>query len=346
MRVILLDRIFENKEDMFSLLTEDSENYAFSDQQMQRIEENLLLRSVDKLPEISQKTIKEIEEPDPFVRTLLEEPDTYELWNSVDRQKKENQPDTILNLEELQHYIGIHTFFQYQQEQEEKEEAAQPPKEVGFISVSVGKGMTEIFKELGVDYLIEGGQTMNPSTEDMLNAIAKVNAKTIYIFPNNKNIVLAANQARDLTEDKEIVVVPTKTIPQGITAMISYVPEKNSAENTEAMLQAIEHVKTGQITYAVRDTRIDDKEIHEGDMMGIGDHGILAVGKDRMEVAKETVAQMVDDESEVISIYYGADTEEAEAEELATALEEAYPDCDVELNAGGQPIYYYVISVE
>jgi DNA polymerase-3 subunit beta len=231
-------------------------------------------------------------------------------------------------------------------EQEEKEEAAQPPKEVGFISVSVGKGMTEIFKELGVDYLIEGGQTMNPSTEDMLNAIAKVNAKTIYIFPNNKNIVLAANQARDLTEDKEIVVVPTKTIPQGITAMISYVPEKNSAENTEAMLQAIEHVKTGQITYAVRDTRIDDKEIHEGDMMGIGDHGILAVGKDRMEVAKETVAQMVDDESEVISIYYGADTEEAEAEELATVLEEAYPECDVELNAGGQPIYYYVISVE
>ena len=236
--------------------------------------------------------------------------------------------------------------FKEELEQEEKEEAAQPPKEVGFISVSVGKGMTEIFKELGVDYLIEGGQTMNPSTEDMLNAIAKVNAKTIYIFPNNKNIVLAANQARDLTEDKEIVVVPTKTIPQGITAMISYVPEQNSAENTEAMLQAIEHVKTGQITYAVRDTRIDDKEIHEGDMMGIGDHGILAVGKDRMEVAKETVAQMVDDESEVISIYYGADTEEAEAEELATALEEAYPDCDVELNAGGQPIYYYVISVE
>ena len=236
MRVILLDGIFENKENMFSLLTEDTENYAFSDHQMQRIEENLLLRSVDKLPEISQKTIQEIEEPDPFVRTLLEEPDTYELWNSVDRQKKENQPDTILNQEELQRYIGIHTFFQYQQEQEEKEEAAQPPKEVGFISVSVGKGMTEIFKELGVDYLIEGGQTMNPSTEDMLNAIAKVNAKTIYIFPNNKNIVLAANQARDLTEDKEIVVVPTKTIPQGITAMISYVPEKNSAENTEAML--------------------------------------------------------------------------------------------------------------
>ena len=252
----------------------------------------------------------------------------------IDNMREEHQEKLIKDAEKLA------------KEQEEKEAAAQPPKEVGFISVSVGNGMTEIFKELGVDYLIEGGQTMNPSTEDMLNAIARVNAKTIYIFPNNKNIILAANQARDLTEDKEIVVVPTKTIPQGITAMISYVPEKNSAENTEAMLQAIERVKTGQVTYAVRDTRIDDKEIHEGDIMGIGDHGILAVGKDRLEVTKETVAEMVDDESEVISIYYGADIEEVEAEELAAAIEEEYPDCDVELNAGGQPIYYYVISVE
>ena len=252
----------------------------------------------------------------------------------IDNMREEHQEKLIKDAEKLA------------KEQEEKEAAAQPSKEVGFISVSVGNGMTEIFKELGVDYLIEGGQTMNPSTEDMLNAIARVNAKTIYIFPNNKNIILAANQARDLTEDKEIVVVPTKTIPQGITAMISYVPEKNSAENTEAMLQAIERVKTGQVTYAVRDTRIDDKEIHEGDIMGIGDHGILAVGKDRLEVTKETVAEMVDDESEVISIYYGADTEKAEAEELAAAIEEEYPDCDVELNAGGQPIYYYVISVE
>ena len=252
----------------------------------------------------------------------------------IDNMREEHQEKLIKDAEKLA------------KEQEEKEAAAQPSKGVGFISVSVGNGMTEIFKELGVDYLIEGGQTMNPSTEDMLNAIARVNAKTIYIFPNNKNIILAANQARDLTEDKEIVVVPTKTIPQGITAMISYVPEKNSAENTEAMLQAIERVKTGQVTYAVRDTRIDDKEIHEGDIMGIGDHGILAVGKDRLEVTKETVAEMVDDESEVISIYYGADTEKAEAEELAAAIEEEYPDCDVELNAGGQPIYYYVISVE
>lgn len=233
-----------------------------------------------------------------------------------------------------------------QAEQEEKEEAAQPPKEVGFISVSVGKGMTEIFKELGVDYLIEGGQTMNPSTEDMLNAIAKVNAKTIYIFPNNKNIVLAANQARDLTEDKEIVVVPTKTIPQGITALISFQPEMNGEENLEAMMEAVSMVKTGQVTYAVRDTRLDEKEIHEGDIMGIGDHGILAVGKGRENVAKEMVAAMVDEDSEVISIYYGAETTEEDAESLAAELEEAYPDCEVEVNMGGQPIYYYIISVE
>ncbi len=252
----------------------------------------------------------------------------------IDNMREEHQEKLIKDAEKLA------------REQEEKETASQPQKDVGFISVSVGKGLTEIFKELGADYLIEGGQTMNPSTEDMLNAIAKVNAKTIYIFPNNKNIILAANQARDLTEDKEIVVVPTKTIPQGITAMISYVPEKSSEENTEAMIQAIARVKTGQVTYAVRDTRIDDKEIHEGDIMGIGDKGILAVGKNRVEVTKETIAEMVDDESEVISIYYGADTDEAEAEELAASMEEAYPDCDVELNAGGQPIYYYVISVE
>ena len=252
----------------------------------------------------------------------------------IDNMREEHQEKLIKDAQKLA------------REQEKQEEAAQPPKEVGFISVSVGKGMTEIFKELGVDYLIEGGQTMNPSTEDMLNAIAKVNAKTIYIFPNNKNIILAANQARDLTEDKEIVVVPTKTIPQGITAMISYVPEKNSVENTENMLQAISQVKTGQITYAVRDTRIDDKEIHEGDIMGIGDSGILAVGKDRLEVTKETIAAMMDDDSEVVSIYYGADTDQAEAEALASTVEELYPDCDVEVNAGGQPIYYYVISVE
>ena len=177
---------------------------------------------------------------------------------------------------------------------------------------------------------------MNPSTEDMLNAIAEVNADTIYIFPNNKNIVLAANQARDLTEDKEIVVVPTKTIPQGITALISFQPEMNGEENLEAMMEAVSMVKTGQVTYAVRDTRLDEKEIHEGDIMGIGDHGILAVGKGRENVAKEMVAAMVDEDSEVISIYYGAETTEEDAESLAAELEEAYPDCEVEVNMGGQ----------
>ena len=237
-----------------------------------------------------------------------------------------------------------------QKEQEEAKEAAKaaeaPEKEVGFISVSVGMGLTQIFKELGVDYLIEGGQTMNPSTEDMLNAIAKVNAKTIFIFPNNKNIVLAANQARDLTEDKQIVVVPTKTIPQGITALISYVPEKSAEENEQVMLEAISKVKTGQITYAVRDTHIDEKEIHEGDIMGIGDHGLLSVGQDRDQVAKEVVEAMMDEEAEVISVYYGTDVSEDEAQVLADVLTESYPDCEVELNMGGQPIYYYVISVE
>ena len=180
----------------------------------------------------------------------------------------------------------------------------------------------------------------------MLNAIEKVRAKTIYIFPNNKNIVLAANQARDLTEDKEIIVIPTKTVPQGITAMISYVPEKSADENQAVMLDAISKVQTGQITYAVRDTRIDDKEIHEGDIMGIGDSGILAVGSGREEVAAATVDAMMTEDAEVISIYYGADTSEEDAESLASSVEEKYPDCEVELSRGGQPIYYYIISVE
>ena len=230
--------------------------------------------------------------------------------------------------------------------QAEEEKKQEPAKEVGFIAVSAGDGLTDIFKELGVDYLIEGGQTMNPSTEDMLNAIDKVNAKAIYILPNNKNIILAANQARDLTEDKEIIVVPTKTVPQGVTALISYVPEKSLEENTEEMTEAIARVKTGQITYAVRDTRIEDNEIHEGDIMGIGDKGILAVGSGKEKVAEDTVAAMMTDDAEVISVYYGADASEEKAEELAATLEEKYPDCEVEVNYGGQPIYYYIISVE
>ena len=252
----------------------------------------------------------------------------------IDNMREEHQEKLIKDAEKLA------------RQQAEEEKAAVPAKETGFIAVSAGNGLTDIFKELGTDYLIEGGQTMNPSTEDMLNAIERVNAKTIYIFPNNKNIILAANQARDLTEDKKIIVIPTKTVPQGITAMISFVPEKSPEENEAEMLDAISKVRTGQITYAVRDTRIEDNEIHEGDIMGIGDKGILAVGSNKQEVAEATVKAMMSDDAEVISIYYGADTSEKAAEALGSALEEAYPDCELEINRGGQPIYYYIISVE
>ena len=223
---------------------------------------------------------------------------------------------------------------------------AVPEKEVGFISVSVGDGMGDIFRDLGADYLIEGGQTMNPSTEDVLKAIEQVHAKNIFVFPNNKNIILAANQARDLTEDKNIIVIPTKTIPQGITAMINYVPEKTVEQNTEEMLQCIGNVKTGQVTYAVRDTKIDDKEIRQGNIMGIGDHGILAVGEGVEGITMETIDAMVDEDTEIISVYYGSDVSAEDAQRLGEKLEERYLDFDVEVNDGGQPIYYYVVSVE
>lgn len=222
----------------------------------------------------------------------------------------------------------------------------QPPKDVGFIAVSAGDGINEIFRSLGVDYIIEGGQTMNPSTADILDAVDKVNAKTIFVLPNNKNIILAANQAAELMTDKNLLVIPTKTIPQGITAVINYVPDLSVDENETAMLGEIGSVKTGQVTYAVRDTVIEDKEIKQGDYMGIGDKGILSVGRDMRFVAEEMVAGMVDDMSELISIYYGSDVEEADAESLRAGIESAYPSCDVELQYGGQPIYYYVVSVE
>jgi len=233
-----------------------------------------------------------------------------------------------------------------EQAEADKKNVREERKEAGFISVAAGKGLGEIFRDLGVDVLIEGGQTMNPSTEDMLDAISRVNADTVYILPNNKNIVLAANQARDLTEDKKILVVPTSTIPQGITAIISFIPEKTPEENLEIMTEAISQVKTGQITYAVRDTRLNARDIHEGDIMGIGDRGILAVGNDINQAALDMVSVMADDESEVISIYYGQDVDEEKAQALESALQELYPDSEVELNEGGQPVYYYIISVE
>jgi DAK2 domain fusion protein YloV len=222
----------------------------------------------------------------------------------------------------------------------------QPAKEYGFISVSIGEGIGEIFKGLGVDYLIEGGQTMNPSTEDMLNAIEKVNAKTTYIFPNNKNIILAANQAQALVTDKKVIVIPTTTIPQGITAIINFVPEKSDVDNEAAMLDNIARVKTGQVTYAVRDTEIDKKPIKKGDIMGLGDNGLIAVGSDVITIAKETIAAMIDDEAELISIYYGEDMTAADSEQLGAEVEALYPECDIEINFGGQPIYYCIVSVE
>lgn len=232
------------------------------------------------------------------------------------------------------------------EEEQEKARKAQPRKENGFISVSVGEGMNEIFKGLGVDYIIEGGQTMNPSTEDMLNAIDHVNADTIYIFPNNKNIILAAQQAQSLTEDKEIIVIPSKTVPQGITALINFVPGQPSQENAKRMTEEMSNVKSGQVTYAVRDTMIDDKTIKEGNIMGIGDSGILSVGEDIAETTKSLIDALMDDDAELISIYYGADVSEEDAQTLADAVEEKYPDCDIELQSGGQPIYHYIVSVE
>ena len=225
-------------------------------------------------------------------------------------------------------------------------ELSAPLKDYGFIAVSAGDGINEIFKSLGVDYIIEGGQTMNPSTADILDAVEKVNAKTIFILPNNKNIILAANQAAELTAEKDLFVIPTKTIPQGITAVINFVPDLTADENEANMLSEIGNVSTGQVTYAVRDTVIDDKEIKKGDFMGIGDDGILAVGSDIAGVAGDTVSKMMNQESELISIYYGSDVKEEDAESFRAQMADRYPDCDIELQYGGQPIYYYVMSVE
>ena len=229
---------------------------------------------------------------------------------------------------------------------QEEEAKKQPKKEYGFVAVSIGEGMNEIFRELGVDYIIEGGQTMNPSTDDMLTAIEKVHAETIFVLPNNKNIVMAANQARDLTEDKKIIVIPTKTVPQGITAVINFNPDDDAETNEATMMEEIKNVKTGQVTYAVRTTCIDDKEINEGDIMGIGDAGILSVGTDIEETTKDMLSQLVDEDSELISLYYGADVSEEDAENFVAEIEELYPDVDVDAHFGGQPIYYYVLAVE
>jgi len=259
----------------------------------------------------------------------------------IDNMREEHQEKLIKDAEKLAAKdAGV------KMTDSKKKQSDEPRKPMGFIAVSIGEGMNEIFKELGVDYIIEGGQTMNPSTEDMLNAIDQVNAECVFILPNNKNIVLAANQAKVLVEDKEIVVIPTKTVPQGISAVIGFMPDADAKENEEVMLEAIRNVKSGQVTYAVRDTHIDDKEIHEGDIMGIGDSGIMAVGKGVEETTKELLGQLVDEDSELISLYYGEEVKEEDAERFIAEIGELYPDVDVDAHYGGQPIYYYVLAVE
>nr|WP_317282099.1 DAK2 domain-containing protein [uncultured Sellimonas sp.] len=248
----------------------------------------------------------------------------------------------IDNMREEHHERVIQNAQKKAEEQKKKE----PRKPVGFVAVSIGEGLNEIFRELGVDYIIEGGQTMNPSTDDMLTAIDHVNADTIFILPNNKNIVLAANQAKSLTKDKKIIVIPTKTVPQGITAVINYLPEADADTNEETMLEVIRTVKTGQVTYAVRDTKIDNKEIHEGDIMGIGDAGILSVGTSISDTAKDLIKELVTEDSELISIYYGEDIPQEEADRFVEEIEATYPDMDIDAHFGGQPIYYYVMAVE
>lgn len=255
----------------------------------------------------------------------------------IDNMREEHQERLIKDAEKL-------AAAQAQEDAEETEPAEY--KEMGFISVSAGAGLSEIFSGLGVDVIIEGGQTMNPSTDDILNAVEKVAAKNIFVLPNNKNIILAANQAASLSEDKKIYVIPTKTIPQGITALINFIPEQSAEENAARMTEELANVKSGQITYAVRDTVIDDKEIRENDYMGIGDAGILSVGADMEQTLIEMLDQLVDDESGIISLYYGADVSGEDAEALGEALQEKYADVEVEVNEGGQPVYYYIVSVE
>lgn len=248
----------------------------------------------------------------------------------IDNMREEHQERLIKNAEKMA----------------EQQKADEPRKKYGFVAVSVGEGLDEIFKGLNVDHIISGGQTMNPSTEDILNAIDKINADNIYVLPNNKNIILAAQQAESLVEDKNIIVIPSKTIPQGISAMIGFIPDNSPEDNKEAMIDSMSYVKTGEVTYAVRDTVIDDKEIKEGNIMGIGDEGILAVGEEIDDTTINMIKEMQDEESEIVSLYYGAEVTEEAANKLADKIAEALPEIEVEVYPGGQPIYYYIASIE
>ena len=257
----------------------------------------------------------------------------------IDNMREEHQERVIKDSQKL-------AARQAAEEAAKEAESSAPSKEIGFIAVSAGEGLSEVFKGLGADYMIEGGQTMNPSTEDILNAVGRVPARHIFVLPNNKNIILAANQAAALSEEKEVHVIPTKTIPQGITALINFIPEQSVEENESRMMEEIKNVKTGQVTYAVRDTVIDDKEIKQDDYMGIGDKTILAVGRDLNQVTIEMIESMIDDEAAIVSIYYGEEITAEAAGAIASKISEKYEDLEVEVQYGGQPIYYYLISVE
>ncbi|MCI8957043.1 MAG: DAK2 domain-containing protein [Eubacterium sp.] len=255
----------------------------------------------------------------------------------IDNMREEHHERLIKNAQKMA---------EQQKAEEEQAKANEPKKKYGFIAVSVGEGLDEIFKGLNVDYIISGGQTMNPSTEDILNAVDKVNAENIFVLPNNKNIILAANQAESLVEDKNLIVIPSKTIPQGISAMIGFIEDSTPDENKEAMIDSMSYVKSGEVTYAVRDTVIDDKEIREGNIMGIGDAGMLAVGEDIADTTVEMIKEMQDEDSEIVSIYFGEGVTSEDAEALSEKITEALPDLEVEVYPGGQPVYYYIVSVE
>lgn len=265
----------------------------------------------------------------------------------IDNMREEHQEKLIKDAEKLAAQQKQEQASAPSEEPEADEtKGDEPKKEFGFIAVSIGDGLNEIFRGLGADDIIEGGQTMNPSTEDLLKAVERVNAEHIFILPNNSNIILAANQAAELAEDKDVVVLPTKTIPQGITALVNFIPDYSVEENQKTMMEEVSHVKSGQVTYAVRDTEIDGRQIKENDYMGIGDHTILSVGTDLAAVTLEMVDEMMDEDAAIVSIYYGEESTEEEAAALASAIGEKYPEVEVEINSGGQPIYYYVISVE
>lgn len=262
----------------------------------------------------------------------------------IDNMREEHQERVIQDSERLAKEQAARE--QADKDQASGEEAPAERREYGFIAVSSGEGLSDIFRGIGADFLIEGGQTMNPSTEDILKAIDRVNAENIFILPNNKNIIMAAQQARDLTEDKNIIVIPSRTVPQGLTALVNFMPDLGPEENTQTMTEEMGNVRTAQITYAVRTTNIDGIDIEEGDIMALGDHGMLAVGKSVDAVALDAMKEMLDEECELVTIYYGADVPEHEAEALRDQTQKQYPDKEIELQYGGQPIYYYLISAE